>query len=67
MKRNGDGVVMWRELAERHKDALARKYDKIGMLRALIEEYDKLGDIDYTRDLRARLRSVECQLKAMKP
>ena len=66
-RRHDNGEVTWRELDRRHREALARKYDKIGMLKAMIEEWEQTEDHDHLRDLRARLRSAECQLKSMKP
>ena len=58
---------MWRELNLKHKEALERKHERIGMLKAMIEEWEQTGDTDHLRGLRARLRSAECQLKSMKP
>lgn len=58
-RRLNEGEITWRELDRRHKAALARKYDKIGMLKAMIEEWEQTEDHDHLRDLMARLRSAE--------
>ena len=63
-----DDWALRRDLEEKHKAAIARKNDKIAMLRAMIEEWETAAnDPNHLRDLRARLRSEESQLKVMKP
>ncbi len=61
--------VTRKELAERHKDAIQRNYDRSEMLRAIAEAWDGHPecDYDYVRDVRRRQRQAENQLKAMRP
>jgi len=63
-----DDWALRRDLEARHKSAVARKYEKIGMYEALITMWELDGrDPDYLRELRAKLRSAKTQLVAMKP
>jgi hypothetical protein len=55
-----------KEVRDRHREAMEKKYHRIGMLKALLEEWEP-RDPEYARDLRRRLHSVELQLKAMNP
>lgn len=50
-----------------HREKVQRKYQKIEMLRALIEEWEKREDWEYVRELRAKLRTSVCNLEAMRP
>ena len=63
--------IKWgtREFAQAHKAKVLRKLDKIQTLRVLVEMHEALEqpDFDYLRGLKARLRSVESQYRAMKP
>jgi hypothetical protein len=53
---------------QQHREKRTRKLEKILMLRALLEMYENNPDADhdYVLGLRARLRSAENQLAAMK-
>jgi hypothetical protein len=55
--------------ARRHQEAVARKYARIAMYNALLDEWEKRDDADhdYLHDLRRRLHMAEAQLKNMKP
>ena len=66
-KRNGS--VSWREKERRHKEVVARKYEKIEMLKALLEmhEKDPKQDHEYLVGLRARLRTAVANLESMTP
>lgn len=57
----------WRELEARHRAAVERKYQRIEMLKALVEEWERREDFGYVRELKIRLRSAEANLLAMKP
>ncbi len=61
--------VTRKELAERHKDAIARNYERRNMLRAIIDMWEARPDADqdYLREARRRYRATENNLKAMKP
>ena len=56
-----------RDVMERHQAAIARNYEKSGMLKAIILAWEQRGDADpeYLRDLRRRQRQAENQLKNM--
>jgi hypothetical protein len=56
----------WVEL-KRHRDRVAAKYAKVQGLTALLQTYEAMPepDVDYIRELKVRLRSVENQLRAM--
>jgi hypothetical protein len=55
----------------KHRDAVARKREKIKALKALIEEWEAVEQTDETletiRDLKRRLRTAEAQKAAMRP
>ena len=61
--------IYWdsRELDRTHREKMARKYQKIQTLRALLEMWEERPDADhaYILQLRAKLRSAENQLAAM--
>ena len=65
--RNGYGMQI--EMERRHREKVARKYEKIEMLRALLEmhEADPDHDHEYVVGLRARLRTAVSNLEAMRP
>jgi hypothetical protein len=52
---------------KRHREAVARKYERIEGLRALLETWEEnpAADPEYIRDLHRRLHSARTQLKAM--
>jgi hypothetical protein len=60
-----------REWDRKHMETIERKYQRLGALQALAEEHEAMPiddqDLEYIRDLKVRIRSVEAQLKAMKP
>ena len=64
-----DAMMTWRALEERHRDAVQRKHERIGVLKALVEmhEADPEHDHEYLVGLRNRMRSAEANLLAMKP
>ena len=66
---NRHGETTWRELDVRHQDAVQRKYERVGMYRAILEAWEKDDrvDPDYMRDVRKRLRQAQCELSVMKP
>lgn len=57
------------QTADKHKETVARKYDRIAMYNAILDEWEKRDDADhdYLRDVRRRLHMAESQLKNMKP
>jgi len=61
-------ITTEKEVMERHRAAIARNYQKAGMLRDIILEWEKRPDADpdYLRDLRRRQRQAENQLKNMR-
>ena len=56
-----------REGARVHKEKLMRKVQKIETLRALVEMHEaaESPDFEYLRELKARMRSAENQLRCM--
>jgi hypothetical protein len=57
-----------RDLDRQHREKLARKYERIQGLRALLEMWEARPDEaghEYILQLRAKLRSAENQLAAM--
>jgi hypothetical protein len=60
-----------REWDRKHQDAIERKYQRLGGLQANLEEWEAMPPNNqnrrYIRDLKVRIRSIEAQLKAMKP
>ena len=60
---------MWLEMERRHREKVARKYEKIEVLRALLEMHEANPDHDheYVVGLRQRLRTAVANLEAMKP
>jgi hypothetical protein len=64
-----NGHEMWVEMERRHREKVARKYEKIEMLRALLEMHEANPDADheYLVGLRQRLRTAVCNLEAMRP
>ena len=64
--RTGYGVSPQWYQGQRHKEAVARKYEKVQMLRTLVEMWEqKPYSAVYVRQLKVRLRSAETQLKSM--
>jgi hypothetical protein len=61
--------ITYRELRDRHREAVKRKHDRIQMYHALLDAWEKRDDADhnYLADVRRRLHQAESQLKAMKP
>ena len=61
-------ITTEKEVMERHRAAIARNYQKAGMLRDIILEWEKRPDADpdYLRDARRRQRQAENQLKNMR-
>ena len=59
------GEIDWKK----HEAAVARKKEKIGILSALVKEWEEHEepDFEYLRELKARLRSAEQNLVAMRP
>ena len=57
-----------REFERKHQAKRLEKLEKIQTLKALVETHEQSSslDFDYLRGLRQRLRSVECQYRAMK-
>ena len=57
-----------RDFERRHKQKVLAKLEKIQTLKALVETHMERGnpDFDYLRGLKQRLRSVQCQYRAMK-
>lgn len=64
-----DEWAIVREFNAKHKAAVERKYQRIGMYNAILESWDGRDDVDevYIRDVRRRLHQAQTQLKAMKP
>lgn len=55
-------------LRRKHQDKLARKYEKIQTLKALLEMWEPNPDAhDYVLTLRAKLCQAQNQLEAMQP
>ena len=54
---------------ERHKEVVARKYERIAMYNAILDEWEARDDADhdYLADVRRRLHQAESQLKNMQP
>ena len=55
-------------IQQKHIDAVQRKHEKLGMLQALLETWEKRPkrDIKYEHDLIKRIRTQRVQLLAMK-
>jgi hypothetical protein len=64
-----NGHEMWVEMERRHREAVKRKYDKIEVLRALLEMHEGNPDSDheYLVGLRQRLRTAVANLESMRP
>jgi hypothetical protein len=69
MSKNGADVEDAWSLRHKHRAAVQRNYERSEMLRAIILAWEERGDYDqeYMRDLRARQRQAENQLRCMKP
>jgi hypothetical protein len=61
-------MVMETILDNGHSDRVVKKCQRIAGLKALLKEWELSGnlDLDYIRGLRARLQSVNNQLKNMR-
>ena len=61
-------MVMETVLDNGHSDRVVKKCQRIAGLKALLKEWELSGDLDlaYIRGLRARLQSVNNQLKNMR-
>ena len=61
-------MVMETILDNGHSDRVVKKCQRIAGLKALLKEWELSGnlDLDYTRSLKARLQSVNNQLKNMR-
>jgi hypothetical protein len=57
-----NGHEMWVEMERRHREKVARKYEKLEM-----HEANPDADHEYLVGLRQRLRTAVCNLEAMRP
>lgn len=66
---NRNGHEMWLEMERRHREKVQRKYERIEVLRALLEMHEGNPDHDheYVVGLRARLRTAVANLESMRP
>ena len=51
----------------RHKQALAKKRERIAGLESLVQMWEDAGDSKYLRQLNIRLNNARNQLRAMRP
>ncbi len=61
--------VTQRDVEDRHKTVVQRKYEKIAMYNAIIDAWEQSGkepDDEYLKEVRKKLHSAETQLKNMK-
>ncbi len=58
--------AMWREAEEKHRAAVGRKYARIKMYEAMIDEWEKAQDWDQVRELKRKLHQTKTELKVMR-